>query len=62
MFAHVASSVALLLACLPLQAYALPPELPPIPGDLSTPVGQRVAFNGPTGTLLILPLISKQCH
>lgn len=27
-----------------------PPELPPVPGDLSTPVQARLAFNGASGT------------
>lgn len=29
-----------------------PPELPPIPSDLTTPVQQRIAFNGATGVSL----------
>jgi hypothetical protein len=56
MFAQ-AISVALLLACILRKAYALPTELPPIPRDLSTPVAQRVAFNGPTGMPLILLML-----
>lgn len=29
------------------------PELPPIPRDLTTPYGQRLAFNGPTGEVFV---------
>ena len=59
MFAQPAS-VALLFSCILRDVYALPPELPPIPRDLSTPVAQRVAFNGPTG--MLLPLQSLPNH
>lgn len=36
-----------------------PPELPPIPGDLSTPVQARLAFNGASGTCVAVcqPLV-----
>lgn len=57
MFARVAHGLVLFLACVPREAYATLPELPPIPKDLSTPVAQRLAFNGPTGTPLILPVL-----
>jgi len=65
MFARTSGSIVLLLACASREVHALVPELPPIPGDLSTPVALRVAFNGPTGMSLppthAATFIAKQC-
>ena len=57
MLGQIAST--LLLTCISREAYALPPELPLIPKDLSTPVAQRLAFNGPTGMTLSFYLCSN---